>query len=298
VNLSDLQIVTGTAILIAGLAQINEISYYHEFLVSNYWFLALNSFWAASNVSRKSDDDEDDWWASTARTIAIVFSAILSITFQIITNMREQNHWNDKKEGKCYVSHDTSGPGQSWLWVAGLFVYGMQLVLSLISRTKKRFRPDTVATMKVPGAIGRVYRKYQESIERLTGSPRNYEILIASMMDLNVASHHLIVSLILTLDFLFQIICRVVWFCLLQFITVWAWGSGRYGFQVLVYMGFTAWSAYDIIDAKISNKYLLIGSESTWGFGQVLPVALLGMLLINAIDAFKVERCKHCKNCI
>ena len=46
-HICDIQVVTGLAIMVAGLAQWNRISYYHEQLVTLYFQLTLDSFWAA-----------------------------------------------------------------------------------------------------------------------------------------------------------------------------------------------------------------------------------------------------------
>lgn len=46
-SLCDIQLVTGTAIVIAGFVQWPRIAFYHRSLVINYWYLTLNSLWAA-----------------------------------------------------------------------------------------------------------------------------------------------------------------------------------------------------------------------------------------------------------
>jgi hypothetical protein len=37
----------------------------------------------------------------------------------------------------------------------------------------------------------------------------------------------------------------------------------------------------------MSNAHLIDGSESVWSFGQVLPVVLLGLVVMNVFDAAK-----------
>ena len=46
-SLCDLQILTGTAIVIAAMAQLPELSFYHEQIAMSLWWITLNSFWAA-----------------------------------------------------------------------------------------------------------------------------------------------------------------------------------------------------------------------------------------------------------
>ena len=49
-SLCDLQLFTGTATVIAGLARWDVVSFYHLTFITNYRNLALNGFWAARNV--------------------------------------------------------------------------------------------------------------------------------------------------------------------------------------------------------------------------------------------------------
>lgn len=287
VNLSDLQVITGTSIIIAGLAQLPEISYYHEFLVNQYWYLCLNSFWAAKTSYIEDDDEEEDWWPSVARRVAILFSVILALAFEIITNLREQNDWDNGdggENGKCYISNDNSGSTQNWVWIGGLFVYAIFLVLSLNKRTLDWFEPKGAFTTGVNNVISSLFKKYEK--------------FVGDALDLVDSPYLYPVSCIIwASDLLFQTLCRIFWFFLIQWTCVWAWGSGRYGFQAAVYIAFTIWASYDVIDLKRSNWFLVDGTESVWAFGQVLPVALMAMLLINAIDAIKEDRCKHCGKC-
>jgi hypothetical protein len=81
--LCDIQVVTGTAILIAGFVQINTMTFYHQQFVINYWFLTLNSFWAARNSNLGQSEDKDNWHYWT-RNAAILCTDVLSAAFQVI----------------------------------------------------------------------------------------------------------------------------------------------------------------------------------------------------------------------
>jgi hypothetical protein len=70
---------------------------------------------------------------------------------------------------------------------------------------------------------------------------------------------------------------------------LWSFGDDESVLLILVYMGFAAWNTYDIIDLKLSNTLLLNGTENSWGFGQVLPVVLLALLLLATFDAAESE---------
>ena len=71
-----------------------------------------------------------------------------------------------------------------------------------------------------------------------------------------------------------------------HFITVWSYGSGYYPVLLAAEVGFAIWSTYDIVDLKISNAHLVAGEESIWGFGQVLPMVILSLIGLQAMDAW------------
>ncbi|KAH8590576.1 hypothetical protein B0O99DRAFT_521104, partial [Bisporella sp. PMI_857] len=71
------------------------------------------------------------------------------------------------------------------------------------------------------------------------------------------------------------------------FIAVWSYGNGSYDFEILCYFGLAGWNTWDIIDLKIMNQFLVCGSEAEWRFGQVLPTALLGLIVFSTIDIFR-----------
>jgi len=51
------------------------------------------------------------------------------------------------------------------------------------------------------------------------------------------------------------------------------------------FFGFPAWNTYHLFDIKL----YLAADESAWGFGQVLPVVLLGLILLNVLDSVQSE---------
>lgn len=99
------------------------------------------------------------------------------------------------------------------------------------------------------------------------------------------ARHHFPGVLHYFLKALFNLPLFISWILRL-FLALLAWGDSQSILIVLAYFGFAAWSSYDIIDLKKSNKHL-VQDESTWGFGQVLPVVLLLLVFLNILDAIR-----------
>lgn len=75
----------------------------------------------------------------------------------------------------------------------------------------------------------------------------------------------------------------------LRYMELVAWGDPQSVTIVLAFFfGFPAWNTYHLFDIKPSNIYLA-ADESAWGFGQVLPVVLLGLILLNVLDSVQSE---------
>jgi hypothetical protein len=139
-SLCDIQVVTGSAIIIAGLVEINTMTFYHQQLVMNYWFLTLNSFWAGRMGDLNQNEDNDDWQYWTRET-AIVCTVLLSATFQIIV-IPKQRHaaWNPVSSGSSYIFHDKSTYDSQFLWISGLVFFAFYLVIVLLSGLANLFR--------------------------------------------------------------------------------------------------------------------------------------------------------------
>lgn len=81
-SLCDLQVLTGTAIVISAAAQLPDISFYHEQIVISLWWFTLNSFWAA-RIEQFYNETELFNARLTLRRISILVSVILGTAFQV-----------------------------------------------------------------------------------------------------------------------------------------------------------------------------------------------------------------------
>ena len=131
--LCDLQLVTGTAILVSGFGQWSTISFYHRAIVSTLAYLTLGSFWASrASAYRTVEFDKTSFWQKahwTMRQVCIMIALVLLATFVAFQTQSEQQDWDLLQSGKCYRCHDSSSTTSSWLWVAGLSLYALTLCL-------------------------------------------------------------------------------------------------------------------------------------------------------------------------
>ncbi|KAG9234999.1 hypothetical protein BJ875DRAFT_356265, partial [Amylocarpus encephaloides] len=111
--LCDLQICTGTAIVIAGFTQLGTMSRYHMVFILDYWSLTLNSFWAA-RAGYMLEDDMPYPARGWIRRFMLFISRALSIVFQVVLIRKE---WDAQVSGQCYISHDRSTTKSDIFWV-------------------------------------------------------------------------------------------------------------------------------------------------------------------------------------
>lgn len=105
---------------------------------------------------------------------------------------------------------------------------------------------------------------------------------------IRTTSHLLIPRQILRLfEYLIFNASLFLWYIFTVFLNLIAWGDSDSFLLILAYFGFAPWNTYDIIDLKSSNRALLTESETEWGFGQVLPMVLLGLVALNCLDGWK-----------
>ncbi|KAF7916062.1 uncharacterized protein EAE97_012153 [Botrytis byssoidea] len=120
-RLCDLQLVTRTAIIIVGIAEFHHMSFYHQSLITSYWLLTLNSFWAARagylNSEHYGRDKSFYFWT---RWVFVLFSDLLSIYYQIVTTLEAENHWDSEESGRCYLSHEPSPTNAQYFWIVGI----------------------------------------------------------------------------------------------------------------------------------------------------------------------------------
>jgi hypothetical protein len=265
-SLCDLQIITSTAIIIAGLSQYPDITFYHEQLVISYWSLTLNSFWAARAGDFSNDPDRGIWYIRI-RTAAIFCSVVLAVVYQSLAIRREQwpqtSQWDPFRSGFCFRTHDNSGTGQNLMWIIGLACYATYLaVFLLIARSGETSSVSQFGTNIKTLEITTIRRYMRLVDESLNGWRCTAAEILKGLSYIPI----------------------ILWWLLLAWCALWSVGSES-PILVIAYWGFAVWNTYDIIDYKLSNRPLLQSSESSWGFGQVLPVVLMASIIISILDA-------------
>ena len=272
--LCDLQVATGTAILVAGLVQGSKLTYYHELIIASYWNITLNSFWAAQISNPKYCDVKD--LPSLVRHIAVICSAILSIYFQIRATIHQYwpGYWDIFTPGRCYLlPHDHSREPQAWFWIVGLSIYVVILVIRVLP-----VRQDF---------LGYISFDYLDvKIESYFTKRESFDVVSSSISN---GTHGANQPRITFRDCQWlKVPCRIIAFLITSFLAVWSYGSGCFGIESVAILGYLSWNTLDVIDAKVANLHLIDPPESemSWGFGQVLPMVLLVTVIFSAFDVF------------
>lgn len=304
--LCDIQVVTGTAIVIAGIVQKDSATFYHQQFVMNYWFLTLNSFWAARAGDLNENEDDDNWHYWT-RLFAIFATVVPSTYYQWVTIQRQKRDWNSLYSGLCFITHDKSGFKQSYVWIAGLILFAVYLFFLLLAALTSR-SPTWMDSLSkwTTDLENRCHKKYKDWTKSKLNKPISQGINLAALpapqhTSLGSSNQQSVASCISTTERRFKkskTLHYTAWvvlnfplfieWCFLQWLALMAWGDTQSIAIVLALFGFAGWNTYDLIDLKRSNAYLAT-NESAWGFGQVLPVVLLGLILLNILDVVQSE---------
>lgn len=279
----------------------------------NYFWLALNSFWAGrrdedwgepQDHGRDHNKTQSPYEESRARGGASRLGYLKSVAGRCDKFLRggerfrtwfrrllvcgciiecavfaglaiwRQNYakWDRLESGRCYIAHGKAAWQSDWFWLAGVCVYATVLLLSLVSKTRLLLSSYSEKLHAIEDFLFRL----------CIGKWRELAIVLRSRRSLPMWASKAAIMLGTLLPLLFSILCYTAF---VQFMAIWSFGDGFYVLEVAFYLAMWMWSFFDIVDLKVSNEYLIEGSEMTWGFGQVLAVVLMDMVIFNLVDA-------------
>jgi hypothetical protein len=204
----------------------------------------------------------------------------LAIVFNTLQAQSDRWDWDVWTGGKCYRSHDKSTWESEFLWVAGLSLFLITLVMQLT--TVGEHLVDSCFKL-LDKCCKQVGKRCQAQLRDVSG----YIFCLSHpyAMSLRPRMVYVLVLVIEILLLAALTLCLGVLWSFLQFWTIWAYGEGSQAVQLCFYIAFGLWNTWYIIDLKIVNAPLLIGSESSWTFGQVLPIVLLVLVGFTILDA-------------
>ncbi|KAN0076566.1 hypothetical protein V8E54_006708 [Elaphomyces granulatus] len=272
-SLCDIQLTTGTAIVIAALTQIRTISYYHQQIVLNSWSLTLYSFRSARKAYSQ---DRSTSLPVLVRVAAIVINCILSLVLQSIIFIKETKDWDPSNGNKCYRIGDHSGFGGAIFWISGLSLFTLTQLLCFIPHAGRRIS-ELFSSMR-DGLYHNNKKWWNEAKEWMEAKEWN-------------GSKSWIQGIFKVVKLVLSALLRTFGWVLMEILVFLTHCQGFYAFEVLAFVTISVWSTADIIDLKVKNAELLSGSETTWEFGQVLAITLLGMPIFTTIDAMKDNDC-------
>lgn len=283
-SLTDIQAITGLSIILTGMARFPAISYYHEQLASNLWWLTLNSLWV-SRIDYNDNSPHMSTWRMQVRRITITCSVIIAAAFQIIIALREENHWDPLKAGRCYV-RDALGSdiGQNLFWFIGTCIYGIVLVLGLTKWTRDwyatrivgRIEPSLNAMWTWTRAADRNLKKYNAE-QHATKNRGTRDGFFRNQATLAILRARLVS----------YTVAFMTWWSLVQFLSIWSSGTGSHAVELGVYTVFTAANTWWVIAIKVDNIHLIQGNERKWTFGQMLPCALAVLVFFYFFDSLE-----------
>jgi hypothetical protein len=277
-QLCDIQIITGIAVLVSALAQYNRLTFYHAQFATQFWWLTLNSFWI-SRIDYSRNTPEMQTWRASARRIALWVSVALSIIMQSIVTYREYKEWDITIPGHCYVASDEgTGFGQNVFWLAGTGLYFFVVSVGLFPWTRKWFDENVneklvpslnIMTLHVKNSRAKAHDYRMSKSSRSVSRIKYVSGLIVNQLRT--------AALFLAL---------VLWWLLILFLTVWCAGNSAAFFELGLYSVFAGFLTWWIVYLKVQNLPLIRGDETRFTMGQTLPLFLLVLVAIHALDVW------------
>lgn len=260
--LADLQTITGIGILLAAYCRGLDMSLYHYGLVDIYWWLTINSMFAATEHLEERDIRLNSKVRLGVRIFFRICSLALGLPFEYISDYRIRTRWSAFESGNCLFSHhlfEHESKSTNWFWTATLILICISQWLSLGDimfdlQIHRKFFENWVAK-----------ERYWVRTCRLTQTPKYLPKVVLMAC---------------------KGFCVMISFILRNFIGVWGLWPCAPWVSILFYIYLWMDNTQIAISNRNLNQHLLVGSESDWGFGQILPVILLLAIVFNAMDAF------------
>jgi hypothetical protein len=251
-SLGDLQAITSLGIIISGIANQNDLTFYHEQLVLISYMMALNSFWAI-RINYMNVNSKDNEWRLLVRRVAIFVCMVLAIYYQTFVYLRE-GKWHlwpepdsiphNDTAGYCYRFMDRANPDFSfYFWVIGQGLFAFALVLCLFPCTKRWnegwFIWTTVMTLHLWGEMRASWDAFLKFKEK-----KGWTALQTAFCDFGM------------IRVVFYSAMVVLWFLLVQLLAIWSYGDGFYPLNWFCYLAFLVWNTFDLIS--------LVASTTEW----------------------------------
>jgi hypothetical protein len=277
--LCDLQIITGIAMLIAALAQLPQLSYYHQQFAVQFWWVTLNSFWVSRiDYSRNTADMQT--WRAHARRLTIWTSVMLSVATQTIVALREYRNWDPTVSGHCYVGTGVGNNfGQNLFWLAGTCIYAIVLTISLWSPSRKWWDENVNLKLEPSLRLMRSWltearaqsQEYRQNTALRSSQSKFRQFATFGYLQSRTASYAL---------------AWVTWWALVQFLSIWCAGNTSSTIELITYSIFLGFLTWWILFLKIQNLHLIRGNEGKWTVGQTIQVVLVILIVFESLDGW------------
>lgn len=288
VNLSDLQALTSLAIVSAAWVQISTLSFYHQQLVSSYWWLTLTSHWICRRNFLRFRAEDDRACAGTRQTL-ITVSYVLGLAYQGYILRYQYPIWDDIG-GPCYRYKDGS---TTIIWIIGESFFAIGLLVTF-SRSGRKLSQTYHRWLN---KIGLDLTEWQSTTRDDLKSLSNRHHEDSASVRLRKLALPRLVSAFATTS-------RFSWSASVLWASVWGYGDSFWPAEVLAYSIFSIWQVVDLITLWCLNQELILNDEeerTIGAFGQVLPLVLILSILVSAVDAFcgdKKRTCSSTGDCI
>ncbi|KAK5046368.1 hypothetical protein LTR84_008169 [Exophiala bonariae] len=262
-SLCDIQAFAGTAMLVIGITLRDSVSLYHQEFIIQYWWLTIDSLWAADFQYDNGDEDGKigslwfDRVHQFTRKSIVLLSVTLGIYHQSWLIWNEDDRWNPSDGKHCYRFIERwYWPLETWIWIVGLAFYALAHALIMFKQGNEQLEAFEKAIARKRTSLQTSLRIRQRDLRDQIGRcPRQPGQVFLTGIMLGVL----------------RLFIFVFWL-FVQIVTIWAWSDGDRLVHIVVYALFTMRNTQGLLSHRNLNAFIVKGQEKTLGFGQLLPI--------------------------
>lgn len=283
-TLCNVQIFIGPAIIIAAFLKGSDLSFYHEEIVARYWWLIMNSFWAAM----RKYAGKDDTLAANIQKSLVILAVIPAVVFNARELIRQPRGWDFLDGTQCYLYDTKYGSDHDahnirhWFSLLGMVLYTFYLSASMFPSASDWISSKEKALYQWQSKhLAEATTHYESLVNRFNKSPSHPNAKVSSSDVFesckSMVSHGSLAAST---------------FIATQLAAFWSYADGYEPIQVVLHTQAVLSGAVTLYKLKALNKNLVRGDEYSWGFEQSLPIVMLGSMLFSL---FTVLHDKHLK---
>lgn len=224
------------------------------------------------------------------RKIFVLVAVCFAMAFQVRELYRQPKQWSFLDGSRCYLYDTAFGYDDrgwnlgTWFTLLGMTIYTIALAATLCEGVDKSFNTYEKQIDKLTqDAWCRATSEGRDFYKNLKGSANQPAPSKPSTSAQQLRSIAIVLK---------DATIAIIIFIAHQSVAYWSYANGFEAIQVVLYTYSVIMETYVLYKPKAWNSSLIDGDETSWGFGQCLPMILLSALLFSLGVAFREKHYK------